>query len=253
MKKVLLTSALAVFATTVLPVSAAIYTDNFDGYADGTNLLDTATWYARVDKNYLNVDNGHVYLGAKGGAEATNAAWWRISPEATDTYEKVSLEFNTGDTTASVSAGGYVGALKLALNQQNWAASGFYQDENSYIFAVRGVNDIYIARTDGNYFDTTATPTNHSLEAYTDYRAVFERNGAVLTGTIESLDGTILSQVTVTDPNATLLTGGNAGFISYFGPDYTFDNFTYMTQPIPEPMSVSLLAIAGVGLLMRRR
>jgi hypothetical protein len=81
---------------------------------------------------------------------------------------------------------------------------------------------------------------------------VFERNGATLTGWVESFDGTVLTQTSHTDTAATLLSGGKAGFISAAGADYTFDNFTYVTA-VPEPVSAGLFGIAALGLLARRR
>lgn len=257
--------SMVVFVLGMADVKATVYTDNFDGYVDGTPLgespLTDQKWQRRGDKTSFIVSNPTGSAGKVDLLGEPTASWWKANaPDAGTTYQSVSVEFTMDNVS------GYSGTIGLTLNQ-DWANSGYWTNENGYILNIRGVKDMWIYRVDGFtepgipstavavWGDATPGQSYYSafsseLVAGTTYRATFEKDGANFTATVETLGGTILGQATYTETVAAR-SGGLAGVWGKVSPSYSVDNFSYTL--VPEPATTGLLVLGGIGLLRRRK
>lgn len=248
-------------------VEAAVFTDNFDAYANGTNLgqppLTDVNWMLRGDKFFFQVVNptgaaGDLKLGTPiCNGEIQHGGWWKPNVQTTETYQSVSIEFNTG-SLAGQAGNDYGGGLRLVLNQ-DVANAGYYLGDNGYTLIIRGIKDMWLSRTTTANYWGGADPGQayyddfgSGLQANTTYKATVTKDGSNFTATVATLEGTIIANVSYTEAVAAL-TGGNAGMTAVWGPDWTLDNFQYALGPVPEPASLVLLGLAGLGLVARRR
>lgn len=108
------------------------------------------------------------------------------------------------------------------------------------------ISSINNGTLNSNFADVTLTPGN-------GYRLVFTGNGSALSGSIFDLAdlATPLGTVVATDASYTSGVSGVLGFsVDGTGAtDTTFDNFS----SVPEPSSLLLVALGGLGLLRRSR
>ena len=246
--------------TVQIQAPPTVYADNFDSYADGTNLGDTPNW-APLNTGEGNRDLKITKTAGDGEVKwnnwgypadyAADGAYCVAASQAGEPYARVQVDYLM---TTSSDPGFNWG--RIGLNGDP-ATAGKYGGDNSY--------NLTIMDSDGGFY----MMTGDSNRLYTDplspvagqwYTLILEADYSVadqvtLTGTIKLKDGDIIGQHTVID--TTLLYSGGYAFIQLndfpwqIDQGLRLDNF-YL-EYTPEPATLGLLLLGALTLLRRRR
>lgn len=173
-------------------------------------------------------------------SDALDADYYNAAHAQASSQVSMSIDFQASAWSGNAGAP----SLSVGINSDG-PSSPFVSGTWLYVQGIVGVK----FWVDGDWRDLTS---GVSLTSGNWYRAEVSQNGAQFTGTI--YDGaTVVKQHTYTSALQTAGTG--YAFMRYLGPAGTddtvrFDNFSFT---VPEPASLVLLGLAGLGLVVRRR
>ncbi len=247
--------------------SAALYTDNFDSYADGTELGDSAKWdaldEASLDRDLLIVNPtgsaGEVKWNDWGlpASHSQGGAYYVAVAHAGEPYARAQIDVMM---TRYASPG--LAWMVIGLNGDP-ATAGSYGQDNSYQLMMSECGEgFYMMSGDGERVIGTRRSTDpispvpgqwYTLILEADYSV----GGQVtLTSTIKLQGGAVIGTHTAVDTTQ-LLSGGYAHIqLNDYdwggGPqDLFMDNFE--VEYTPEPATLGLMILGGLALLRRRR
>ncbi len=233
--------------------SAALYTDDFNSYSDGTDLtggLSVPSWEA-TNSGPLEKRVGPPWVGQDVAArigDGYSGSWANVAPHAGEPYATVKVDFYKDGSSWGNTQGAWV-----FLNAQLVPYVGNYGDEDLYLAKLAN----FQCRT--QMVLTGATYRKVSLSASTWYELKLEADYTTasmvtLTYTLTEIGVGQVGQSTaaLTGPDA--LSGGYAGmYICSYGGwgEIYLDNFS--VDYFPEPVTLTVLSIGGILALWRRR
>jgi hypothetical protein len=223
-----------------------------------------------------NDSGGSPTVPSAGTIELTNANGEvrSIFTDAPQAITQFTASFTFTATNVSGFNGGLPGALFVLQNDPRGASAvGNISDSNDYGFTGIAksvgvsfdlINNTTGLFTNGNIGGGATTITSVTLASGDPINIQLTYSGSTLTETLT--DTTTLSTFTTTDlvltSFPTTLGGSNAyvgvaagtSYRALAGADEFFSNFQFTGgSAVPEPASLSLIALVGVPLLMRRR
>ncbi|MFP4354440.1 MAG: PEP-CTERM sorting domain-containing protein [Phycisphaerae bacterium] len=252
MKKALIVLAVTAIAVPALAAKPApIYTDNFDGYADGTTLAGNGDWTLENGKarEYAPVIQSGAVKYAPAGQEPDNV-WLKLGTGGANVHGALSTYIMEFDLTIDdLSAFGNNPKPKIFGNLKGSFGDG--QVNLSVQFVENAIT--------GNTMELGLYDATDQDYAWSGLTFKAGDTVTVAFGHVDNEASLWLNKdFSVDTPDATnssSLYDASTGFMSASwgpGPAYTMDNLA-IYDVVPEPATMSLLGLGGLAVLRRRR
>lgn len=211
-----------------------------DDFNDG--VLNPSLW---TSSGPVTESGGVVAVG--GGNGGTNG---QLDSTSSATYERLTFRLNNfydsrsvGDYTAyTIGYAGYIGSEWILVRTDNTGGSGL-------VIEVNTPND----GSGGGVPFTNISIADHNFH---DLIFDFQWSASELRVTIDDLNNGVGLDVDTSTTNPNLIPSTAMPFNvtgQAYDPNYQPWNVDWINVPVPEPTSIALLSLGGLGLLRRRR